>query len=210
MKKLFLLILILGLMVLEENSAQKDIYLLRKGKKQTIVKNPTEIIDSLKSELSNAKNEKQKVELSINIADKYLSLSADSSISYANNALQIAEKFQLNDITANCYWIFAKAYGKKKNMEEVKRNLDKSMGIFEKTNNEIGIAKCNWTYGNYYDAKKDYNLANNYYLKAIESFKKNGKRDLEIEVYLNQGNLFKRQNNIDTAKIGRASCRERV
>jgi signal transduction histidine kinase/DNA-binding response OmpR family regulator len=93
----------------------------------------------------------------------------DSALLYYKNAITYARKIKNVSKEINAYFNIAWLYGKQNNTKTRVENLNKAMLLAEKSSNSEAILKVYYTIGNlFFTEKHNYDLALQYYLKALE------------------------------------------
>ena len=95
-------------------------------------------------------------------------------------AKEIYEKTDNRLEQANVSIDLGRNYIHLKDYEKAKKNIEEAEKIFVSNNYEPGIIDCQTLWGQYYSANKQYELADQFFIKANNLLKKNPKQDLLI------------------------------
>ena len=185
-----------------------------------------ENIDSLKSKLGNATDEKTKVNIILDISDYFLDTNLDSARDYADNVILIAEKnnYQIEIARANQYKGIAEAIDN--HAEKANLFFQKSLEIYNALDDKAGLSKTYNNMGivfnmnqNFPEAIANYKKALNYYEEDKDSIKMAPilmnigvlyfdieKYDLSLKYCQNAYNIYNNHND----KTGRAECANNI
>ncbi len=97
-------------------------------------------IDTLKNRLQNASGEQEKIEILIELAGLYWELQPEERITYAEQAVKLAEKFHDLKSKAKAYNHLGIAYNNLGNSEKSMDYFMKALKIMEQINDKSGIA----------------------------------------------------------------------
>ncbi|HEY9177073.1 MAG TPA: adenylate/guanylate cyclase domain-containing protein [Flavipsychrobacter sp.] len=144
------------------------------------------VLDSLKGELSYAKEDSNKVQLYYLIAFRYHVINPDSAIIYGNRGVALADKVDWEKGKAKMYNAIGSAYRIKSDYSTALDYFFKSLEINERIGASLGMA---YNYGNIgivYKTQKDYTNALKYYSMALEVY-----RDMDNRkgISVNLGNI---------------------
>lgn len=144
------------------------------------------VLDSLKEELSFAKDDSNKVQLYYLIAFRYHVINPDSAIIYGNRGVALADKVGWEKGKAKMYNAIGSAYRIKSDYSTALEYFFKSLEINEHIGARLGMA---YNYGNIgivYKTQKDYNNALKYYTMALEVYRELANRK---GISVNLGNI---------------------
>jgi serine phosphatase RsbU (regulator of sigma subunit) len=125
-------------------------------------------VDSLKSAINNSKNDSNKVNSYLELAQQYLRVNQDTSIIYANNAIKLGKEINFYKGVANSYRQIAIVYYMKGEYDEAIKNFEQSLKTWEEAGDESGIGRAHMNIGIIYFNIGQYDKALENYLKATE------------------------------------------
>ena len=111
------------------------------------------VIDSLETALSNAKG-KEKVQILIELADKNIDISVKKSFDYADQALELCEKY-ISEKPA-VYYFYATYYKHQNDYTKALEYLEKAMKYAREIGDKSIISKILNGFGSIYYAQTDY------------------------------------------------------
>ena len=127
------------------------------------------LIDQIKNPSKDFKNEKLVV--LINIIGLYVARDeAQSIISYANNAIHLAEELNDSIRLGSAYNLLGVGYRYNKDYEHAKIAFDKSIKIFEDVNDNYYLSFLYVNVGTLYEYLKEYEVAIDYNRKGLDGF----------------------------------------
>ena len=150
MKKILFLLIIMLLVF--DLSAQKE---------------GTELIDSLKSKITCALQDTNKVKLLGKLSFQYFSFDTDSGIHYGEMARTLALKLHWGKGVASSYNYIGTNYAVKGNYPVALDNFYKALAEYTRIGDQQGIAFVTNNLGNFYQIRKEYTKAKEYLTKAI-------------------------------------------
>lgn len=121
-------------------------------------------IDSLKTLLTSASEEDQ-AKIYTDISNLYTRIDANKSLEYAKTAITLSKKIESDEKLGYSFIAASIAYRYLNNVDSSMAWIDKAIELFEKTNNQVGIAKASSTKGVVL-----YNEGN--FTKAIKEYEK--------------------------------------
>jgi signal transduction histidine kinase len=149
-----------------------------------------ELIDSLKSKLTNSIEDTSKVRLLGKLSFQYYGFDTDLGIFYAEQAIKLAEKLQWKKGIAFSYNYLGTNYAVKGNYPKAAEYFSKSLSRYTEIGDKQGIAFLSNNLGNFYRIQKDYPKAIGFINKAITINKQlNNKIDL-TKNYNNLGSVY--------------------
>jgi signal transduction histidine kinase/tetratricopeptide (TPR) repeat protein len=129
-------------------------------------------IDSLTAAmLRYPKEDTVKLNMLINIAEAYYKKNPDSSITYAERSIVLAEQLQFPYQLANAYLALGSAFESIGATPEATVWLNKALPIFERLNKPLKVAKIYRHFGSLSTIQGDGQSARKYFLKAIDIVK---------------------------------------
>lgn len=157
------------------------------------------LIDSLLTELSKAKTEKQKALLFNNLSSSYGQIDAKKAIQYGENALSLAQKNRWKDVLSRSYNLLGMNNQRIKNYDTAIDYYLKALKINEDDGNKKNIASLSANIGSLYYSKKDNSNALDYYLRATKLNEEIANKKGLLVLYSNIGNVYNDMNNTPKA-----------
>lgn len=157
-------------------------------------------IDSLLTYIKTAKEDTLRVK-ALNDLSVEFSLEADydRELTYALEALNLAEKLNWKKGQAAAYNNIGGSFDNKGNYGEALKNYFASLKIREEIGDKKGIAYCHNNIGIIYDATGNYASALENYFASLKLLKELGNKNAIASVYNNIGNAYSHQNNNEDA-----------
>jgi signal transduction histidine kinase/tetratricopeptide (TPR) repeat protein len=156
-------------------------------------------IDSLKIELSHAKEDTLKVKTLNRLSSKYQYIDSDLSFKYSNSALLLSQKLGYTKGIGNAYDEIGIYYWVKSDFPKALENMYKALKIHESINNKEGISGSNNGLGTVYAEFKNYKLALACYKKSLK-ISQDIKDQKSIATYLNNiGDVYLRMKDYQKA-----------
>ncbi len=161
----------------------------------------TRYIDSLKKVLKNEEEDTDKVNTLNTLSDKLEKISKyDSSLMYAQAALELAESLHFENGRANAYYRFGVCFIGKSNLSPALINFQKSDSIYQYTGNKKGISKSLICIGQVYYYQGNYAQSLEYEYKALKVTEETGDKSMSASAYGFIGTIYHFQNK-DTAAL---------
>ncbi|MCK4662580.1 MAG: tetratricopeptide repeat protein [Bacteroidales bacterium] len=155
-------------------------------------------IDSLENKLKISKN-KEKPEILNKLARNYMNISLDTSMEYANTALELAKKSGNKEQEANALKYIGVAFYYKSNYDIALEYYKEALKKFKELNDEKEIAKTYNNIGNVYINWCNYEKAIEYYNNSLEiSQKIEDKQGIAFSLN-NIGIVYKKWGNYEKA-----------
>ncbi len=148
-------------------------------------------VDSLKSILSNSKNDTLSVKLLNEISFEYWDINPGEGLINGRKALALAEKLNLKSEIAEAYSNIGRSYRRMTILTKALEYSFKSLKLYEDLNDQHGIASNLVNIGNTYRVQKDYGQALDYLTRALKI-----NIDLKDEIWMARnlnsiGNVYK-------------------
>ena len=181
MRKLKLLFLFVTICIANQSIAQK------RGQA---------LIDSLITQLRNAKEDSNKVNLLNDICYAYLSMNPDEGIKYGMEGLELAEKINWKKgiAAANSRIGINYGFGKSDYPKALEYYL-KSLKLTEELGNKKGTAGNLHNIGAVYNVQSNYLKALEYYFKAVKMNKERGDKDFLARNFTAIGSVYNAQHD---------------
>jgi len=146
-----------------------------------------EVIDSLNVAMATATNDQERIELFIELGDKYSDLNSDSLMSVANQLLIICKK--VNDKCGMSSALGFKGYYYYKNSElkEAQIYYKKVLKLRERYCSKKEVASTSFQLANIKSLLGDYDKAYSYYYKCLTIYEEMGDEELVSNVHSNLG-----------------------
>lgn len=125
-------------------------------------------IDSLKKEISGAKEDSVKVNLLLSLSREFFNVSPEETINYSLQAKDLAHKKHYKKGLANAYKNIGIAYYNQGNYVESLSNYDQSLAVFDSLGDKIGVANILSNEGAVYFNQGDDEKALELYLKSLQ------------------------------------------
>ncbi len=125
-------------------------------------------VDSLKSILSNSKNDTLSVKLLNEISFEYWDINPGEGLINGRKALALAEKLNLKSEIAEAYSNIGRSYRRMTILTKALEYSFKSLKLYEDLNDQHGIASNLVNIGNTYRVQKDYGQALDYLTRALK------------------------------------------
>jgi signal transduction histidine kinase/tetratricopeptide (TPR) repeat protein len=156
-------------------------------------------IDSLKIELSHAKEDTLKVKILNRLSSTNYYINSDLSFKYAKSALVLSQKKGYKEGTGYAYYNMGIYYWLKSDFPKALNYVYKALKIHEDINNKKGISSSNNALGTIYVEFKNYKLALAFYNKALKASQEI-KDQKTIATYLNNiGDVYLRMKGYQKA-----------
>lgn len=156
------------------------------------------VIDSLKRELKKSKEDTNKVNLLINIADNYYNLNLQTARNYAKQSLKLATRLNYTHGRVSSLNLIGSTYDDQGEYNLALESFKKSLNVPNNTNS-FDLAQLYVGLGNIYLTKADYSEAINYYTKAVHLFGDKFNQHNKAIILMNIGLVFKKQENYKKA-----------
>lgn len=176
MKKSYIILLLVGLILTTASFAQKD---SRQAK-----------IDSLLTILKLAKEDTNKVDLFFDLSTKYRRLDFDKSINYGTQGLQLAQKLNDKNRISQAFYLIGNTNLIAANDSAALRFLDQALKIEQEKGDAEGIASVFTNIGSAYQALSNYPKALESNLNALKLFEKNGNKNGQANCLNNISNVY--------------------
>ncbi|MBI4649010.1 MAG: tetratricopeptide repeat protein [Bacteroidia bacterium] len=165
--------------------------------KLTIANNQS-IIDSLKNALKSAQ-EKDKTKILYEIADAYLVISPEKTITLSNKILKILSIKKDIGLESDVIMLKGLAYFYLNNYDKSFKYFNDALNIRKKINDKAGIASAINNIGLVYKSKKNYDKAHKFFLSALEIYKSLNNKEKVASVFYNIGTIYKAKGKYDIA-----------
>ncbi|SDB30652.1 Adenylate cyclase, class 3 [Flavobacteriaceae bacterium MAR_2010_188] len=146
--------------------------------------------EELLEKIYQSKPDSSKVILYNDLAGSLYRSSADSTILYADKAIELAEKVKYKKGLAYGYKNRGMAYYVKGEFNEVLKNWEKSLAIFEEINFKLGISNLQANIGAVYQSKGDDPTALDFFIKSIRNGQEIGDSLRIATAYVNIGTVY--------------------
>ena len=128
--------------------------------------NDTIQIDSLKIAVKSETNAEKIVDIYIDLADLYSFLNSDSSLGYAQKALDLSQKINYKYGEGTALFLISYVYDQTGDWLPAISNLEQAITIFTETKDSVSLLACYLNLGVFYSYGKDQVQALNYLIKA--------------------------------------------
>jgi len=159
----------------------------------------TQLIDSLKLEIKNAKGDSQKANLLIKLSIEVASRDYKEALKYGKKGLTLAKEHSMTHEEGLAYNNMGIAYWYAGNYDSAQLMYEKSLTKKIETNDSIGIAKCYNNIGLVLWNKGKYAEVLTYFLKGLSTFELLKDSTSLISVYNNIGLVYHELGQIDDA-----------
>ena len=126
---------------------------------------PQSKIDSLQNALE---NNRKSAAILLDLAYEYARIDYDSSLIFANRALEIGKENQNDSVIANSYSAIGQAYYGKASYDTAQHNYSLSLDLFENLNDSIGLGAVLTNIGTCYSYQSKYEESLNALFRARE------------------------------------------
>lgn len=151
------------------------------------------------AKIKSSKTDKEKTLAKLDASSSYLLVNVDSSIYFANDALQYAEAQKSTEIKADALLALGEAYSYINQQIQAIEYLLDARDLYETINNSLGLGNCLFALGELYSVIKHYELSRNYFFKAIEQFKLTDKEEHLGDTYASLGDNYYSDHKLDSA-----------
>lgn len=158
------------------------------------------MVDSLQMMLDTAQTPASKVKYTNKLAFGYLNVDAAKSLTYARQAIQLAQQYQLDDEAAQAYNTSACAYIYLSELDSALPDFFKALELNEKLNNAKGKADVLGNMGSFYYSKGEFGTALEYMFRALKEFENLKNMLGEANTLASIGNLYMEQSDYDKAE----------
>ncbi len=158
-------------------------------------------VDSLKNVINRSKNDSNKVNSFLELAQQYLRINQDTSIIYANSAIKLGKEINFYKGVANSYRQIAIVYYIKGEYDKAINNFEKSLITWEEAGDISGVGRAHNNIGIIYFNIGQYDKALENYLKASEILSQINDIDGLARAYNNIANLYNYQSNYPLALV---------
>lgn len=156
-------------------------------------------VDSLLNALANTRNDTNRVNTLINLANDYNLFLPSKGLITAKEANELATKLNYTDGQLKSFSLMANAYNNIGNYNKAMEIFLMQLPILEKHNNPPRLANVLMNIGILYTQQKEYAKALPYYLKSDSIIKTNKIAKIEYNSFQNLGDLYDRLNKNDSA-----------
>ncbi len=156
-------------------------------------------IDSLKNVINTSKNDSNKVNSYLELAQQYLRVNQDTSIIYANNAIELGKEINFYKGVANSYRQIAIVYYIKGEYDKAISNFKQSLKTWKEAGDVSGVGRAHNNIGIIYFNIGQYDKALENYLKASEILSQINDIDGVARANNNIANLYNNQGNYTLA-----------
>ncbi|MDD5571253.1 MAG: AraC family transcriptional regulator [Bacteroidales bacterium] len=167
--------------------------------KKPLTKEQTKTIDSLKQVLRKVDN-KGKAKVYNELSRKYVDISSETAIQYANEALKIATQTNNLSEKANALGILGIINYNTGNNKNAYGYYQQSLAIYDNLSNKKGIAKINNYLGILYGQLDNYKEALKSYNKSLQIYKELNDKNNIASLLMNIGIIFKSKNQYKEAE----------
>lgn len=147
-------------------------------------------LDSLLLVLQKAKSDKDKIEVVLQLASETVNIKNEEALSYANDALKLAQKIENKFLIGRSYQILGECYLNKADYQNAQNNLYRSITIYKQLNEEQLLAETYTAVGNCFYFKGDYLEAINWFMKCKEISEKIKNNTLILDCMINIGLIY--------------------
>lgn len=127
-------------------------------------------LDSMEKQLALVTEPREKIELLNKIAFEYLNFDTEKTSKYANVALELAKKHNMDVEIGNAYNTLACNYFYKSDLEQTAKYYEQSIYYYEKAKNKIGLAKVTGNLGMVQYYTGNYDKALKYSFESLNAF----------------------------------------
>ncbi|MFA6924197.1 MAG: AraC family transcriptional regulator [Bacteroidales bacterium] len=167
--------------------------------KVPFTKEQTRTIDSLRQVLKTSVN-KGKAKIYNELAEKYIDVSYEAALKYANEALKIAEQTGNISEKANALGILGLTNYRIGNLKAANNYYERALSIYVQKADKKGIAKINANTGSIYITWNNYDEAMKRCKKALQTYKEMKDKPSIAKVLINIGNIYKYKNQYKEAE----------
>jgi len=157
--------------------------------------NPVQIIDSLKNQLKQTKDETGRAKIMADLTWYYSMVNTDSAYVYGEKSIKSARKIGDSTLIAQALSDFAVVNYSKGDLKLALDYYKKSLSIREKQRDSNGIASLHYKMGTAYHKKTQLDSAMIYYLKALKFYEETNNEVLANSAESNIGALHFNQKN---------------
>ncbi|MFZ6010444.1 MAG: ATP-binding protein [Bacteroidota bacterium] len=158
-------------------------------------------LDSLRAASKELWNDSVKVTALNELSRRLVYVHTPEAIDYATRALDISNNIDYARGRAHAYRNFAAISAMQENFSQAVEFAHKSLVIFEKLNDRIGIGNCYLTLGRTYILADDYAQSYRYHLVALDNFKRSGNINRVAVAQLNMAELYYKLEKLDSAEL---------
>lgn len=155
--------------------------------------------DSLKLELSKAKEDSVTIKLLLDLCWDLKSVDGEKALEYGNKALKLAiqtKNYKFQGIALKNIGVINLFTG---DYDKAEESHLKALRIFKSINNIAGISGCYNNLGIIYELKGDFIRAVEHYQKSLDIDKKTNNKSGVASSLINLGNVFQQQGNYNPA-----------
>jgi len=149
-----------------------------------------ELIDSLKLQLSNAKEDTSQARILGKLSFLYYRFDTDSGVYYGQKALSLSEKLKWTTGIAFSYNYLGTNFAVKGNFPQALDYFNKSLVKYNEADDQQGIAFLNNNLANFYRIHKEYSKAIEYINISISINSGIGNKYELVKNYINIGNIY--------------------
>ncbi len=156
-------------------------------------------IDSLLVELSEAENDREKLELCNQLSSAYLERDADIGIEYANQAISLARHLQDFGQETEALLNKGKNLLSEQKDEDALESFRRALEVSEQNNLETGMARALYQISHAYYYLGEYSTAIEHANRSLETATRIGDPSIRTQALLTLGNCFRRQSEFEKA-----------
>jgi tetratricopeptide (TPR) repeat protein len=169
-------------------------------KASNVETNPANKIDSIEKVLPSLPNDTLKLDLLYKLIGLLYDYESDKSLQYTKQLFEIADSMHYQSRIADAHTAYGVIYLSRKDFRNALLHHLKALRIYEARDSKGDIAKTYTNIGVVYFSLKRYDLANNYFNKALGICKQIGlKNYLLCNIYLNLGNIASIEKKTESA-----------
>lgn len=157
------------------------------------------LVDSLRSEIPNLKDDTNAVNLFATMAFWYQEISADSSILYGTQGYELAKQLNWTKGMGKSKRTIGLGYLEKADYPTAMEHLLEALKLHEQTNDEGLAVKVNNDLGQVYWRMLDFDKALDHFQRVNETGKKLNRKNVQAAAITNIGNVYSDKNDYKTA-----------
>lgn len=155
-----------------------------------LVANPPEIVDSLETQLKNAKNLQEEIEVRNTLAELYFKFNVNTSLTYIEANLNQPEITKFPFLRAKSFYLKGRANLFIANFDTASSALDEAKVYFLENGDFKELGDCYKDLGTIQLHQNNYRKAENFYLQGIEAYEKGNYPAGFAHCNLNLGNVY--------------------
>ncbi len=164
------------------------------------------VLDSLQAKLHNVSEDGMKVKILLEISEQFNRSDFSKAMEYSNRAMEIAQKNKDDFMIASSYNAKGNTFLWVGNYNESLKNYLKALEIFEGVSAKVKMIGTCTNIGIVYDRIENYNLALEYYFRALNLYNEQKELNKPLEEFTgitslcnNIGNIYANRNDNETA-----------